>query len=113
LESVKAAEWRERLRRFDESGMTVSRFCEQEGVSESAFYEWQRRRSAGIWGAAGLAFQPVVVTPSALAAPALRVRLASGAEIEIGAGSLEVIRVVVGELARVECTFAAGEEASC
>lgn len=117
-ESAKAAEWRERLRRFDEAGMTVSRFCAQEGVSESAFYEWRRRRSTGPSGAAdvsGRAFQPVVITPSAFAAPVLRVRLASGAEIDVAGGSVEVIRAVVGELARVEVegACAAGEESSC
>jgi hypothetical protein len=115
-ESAKAAEWRERLLRFDGSGLTVSRFCAQEGVSESAFYEWRRRRSARTLGAtdvSGRAFQPVVIAPSAFAAPALRVRLASGAEIDVAGDSLEVVRAVVGELARVEGACAAGEESSC
>jgi hypothetical protein len=43
----------------------------------------------------------------------LRVRLASGAEIEVAAGNLDVIRAVVGELVRVECEFAAEEDAAC
>ena len=113
-ESGKAAEWRERLRRFDASGMTVLRFCQAEGVSAASFYTWRRR--LGLGGARGgtrPVFQQVVVTPAARAASGLVVRLASGAEIEVGAGHLDVIRAVVGELARAECEFAAQEDVSC
>lgn len=36
-------QWRERLRRFDRSDLTVLEFCEREGVSTSNFYVWRRR----------------------------------------------------------------------
>ena len=93
--------------------MTVARFCEVERVSQPSFYQWRKRLAAVDDGARGArpVFQQVVVTP-AVGPPALRVRLASGAEIEVDAGHLEVIRAVVGELVRAECEFA-GEEASC
>jgi hypothetical protein len=93
--------------------MSVTRFCEAEGISQPSFYQW-RKRLGSVDDAAGKArpvFQQVVVTPSATAPACLRVRLASGAEIEVEAAHLEVIRAVVGELARAECEFAAGEEA--
>lgn len=35
--------WRERLRRFRQSGVTVAEFCEDEGLSTASFYVWQRR----------------------------------------------------------------------
>ena len=35
-------EWRERLKRQAESGLTVEAFCKEEGVSTSVFYRWQR-----------------------------------------------------------------------
>ena len=35
-------EWRERLKRQVESGLTVEAFCKEEGVSTSVFYRWQR-----------------------------------------------------------------------
>jgi hypothetical protein len=84
-------------------------------VSQPSFYAWRRklRGDAASAGELRPAFQPVVVTPAAVGAPGLVVRLASGAEIEVSAGHLEVIRAVVGELARVECAFAAGEDAAC
>lgn len=111
-ESGKAAVWRARLRRFRASGMTVTRFCELEGVSAPSFYQWRRKLgpAAASTGAEPV-FQQVVVTPAV--ASGLRVRLASGAEIEVAAGNLDVIRAVVGELARAECEFAAEEDAAC
>ena len=114
-ESGKAVEWRERLRRFDASGRTVQRFCQAEGVSVASFYAWRRKLDAahGARGGTRPVFQQVVVTPAARGASGLVVRLASGAEIEVGAGHLDVIRAVVGELARAECEFAAQEDVSC
>jgi hypothetical protein len=35
--------WEVRFGRFRASGLTVSRFCEQEGVSAHAFYYWAKR----------------------------------------------------------------------
>jgi len=42
-ELVLLTEWRERLKRQSESGLTVEAFCEQEGISTSMFYSWQRQ----------------------------------------------------------------------
>lgn len=113
-ESGKAAVWRERLRRFRASGMTVARFCEVEGVSVPSFYQWRRKLdSIAASPDARPVFQQVVVAPAAASRPGLRVRLASGAEIEVAGGNLELIRAVVGELARAECEFAAGEDPAC
>jgi|PlaIllAssembly_1097288.scaffolds.fasta_scaffold709558_2 hypothetical protein len=35
--------WETRLERFRTSGLTVARFCAQEGVSANTFYYWARR----------------------------------------------------------------------
>jgi hypothetical protein len=35
--------WEVRFERFQTSGLTVARFCEQEGVSTHTFYYWARR----------------------------------------------------------------------
>jgi len=42
-ELVLLTEWRERLKRQSESGLTIEAFCEQEGVSTSMFYAWKRK----------------------------------------------------------------------
>jgi len=41
-ESAEAV-WRERLARFDRNGLTVKAFCLQEGIADSAFYQWRKR----------------------------------------------------------------------
>ncbi len=35
--------WRQRLQRFARSGLTVTAFCDREGISSASFYAWQRR----------------------------------------------------------------------
>ena len=39
----KHCEWSERIRRRQESGLTVAEFCEWEGVSVASFYNWQKK----------------------------------------------------------------------
>lgn len=35
-------QWRERLRRFKSSGLTVAAYCRAEGVSTARFYQWRK-----------------------------------------------------------------------
>ena len=35
--------WTQRLKRFEQSQMTVAQFCQDEGVSQPTFYKWKRR----------------------------------------------------------------------
>jgi hypothetical protein len=35
--------WERRLERWSRSGRTIGEFCEQEGVSQSAFFAWRRK----------------------------------------------------------------------
>jgi transposase-like protein len=42
-EVVLVTQWRDRLKRQAESGLTVEAFCQNEGVSTSMFYRWQRQ----------------------------------------------------------------------
>ena len=38
--------WRDRLRRFENSDLTVAAFCDWEGVSQAAFYVWRKKLQA-------------------------------------------------------------------
>ncbi len=38
--------WGDRLRRFESSELTVSAFCDWEGVSQAAFYAWRKKLQA-------------------------------------------------------------------
>ena len=38
-----AQQWRDRLNRFDDSGLTVAEYCKSEGYSVASFYQWRKR----------------------------------------------------------------------
>ena len=44
----KRREWEDRLARRESSGLTVAEFCEWEGVSVAAFYQWRKKLSGEI-----------------------------------------------------------------
>ena len=43
VDSERAAMWRERFERFQQSRMTVTRFCQMEGYSAQSFYYWRQQ----------------------------------------------------------------------
>ncbi len=115
-DSGKAATWRRRVGRFECSGLTVVRFCEQEGVSTASFYRWRNRladqqptagssdaRRTGRLGCVGdsPAFRPVRVAPIHAV---MSVQLPGGVRVEVPAENLDAVRVVLGELLRQNTT---------
>ena len=117
-DSGKLALWRERFARFSRGELAVGRFCARERVSVASFYYWREKVGKVGWarddggkkiGKAGRVrqdrsqtdrqsvFQPITVVP---AASAVRIELPCGTRIEVGAGDLEVVRAVVGVVAR-------------
>ena len=40
--------WRSVISGFDESGLTVSQFCEREGIGAASFYHWRSRLSSSV-----------------------------------------------------------------
>lgn len=103
-DSGKLALWQERFERFSRGQMAVGPFCARERVSVASFYYW--REKVGECGRPGedrpptdrrSVFQPVTVVPSA---PAVRIELPGGTRIEVGTEDLEVVRAVVGVVAR-------------
>ena len=127
----KLAVWRQRFERFSKSGLAVATFCEREGVSVASFYHWRKkvkltrqhrrvtdghpRRSASLAGHRGT-FRQVAVVPAGPgfvpAAPSICIQLPCGTRIELGGGDLDVVRAVVGEVARAGCGDE-GRAASC
>ena len=100
----------ERLQRFRRAGQTVTQFCEAEGVSQPAFYQWQkrlggaamRRRSAHrpqrkrASHVSAPAFQPVWLAAAAQPAGAT-IRFPNGVALELGT-DLRTIEQVVRQL---------------
>jgi hypothetical protein len=102
----KLALWRERFSRFSRGELAVGPFCAREHVSVASFYYW--REKVGECGSPSQSrpqsdrrsvFQPVTVVP---AASAVRIQLPCGTRIEVGTEDLEVVRTVVGVVARSE-----------
>ena len=99
----KAVTRERRLARFGDSGLTVARFCDREGVSIATFHDWQRKlRDASVdetvWAtpAAPVArFDPVEVVNR----QAVTIRFASGAVMEIPEDREDLVKAVVLALA--------------
>ena len=77
--------WRDRIAQQERSGVSVSRFCKERGLTEQSFYLWRRRlreqepvRFALIETGAAQS-QPATE-------PALELILATGERLRIGAG---------------------------
>jgi len=114
-DSEKHAEWRKRLGRFSRCGLTVARFCSGERVSVASFYYWRRKLQQaarrGRMPARPGVFRQVAVVPAPPAmvsaasagdpgAPTVSIQLPCGTRIELGAEHVDVVRAVVGEVAR-------------
>ena len=111
----KHAEWRKRLERFSRSELTVARFCSGERVSVASFYHWRKklgqaalrrrvparpgtfRQIAVVPAVSGLVPALPTVVP---AASRVSIQLPCGTRIEVDAEHLDVVRAVVGEVAR-------------
>ena len=111
--------WRERLVRFQDSGLTIGAFCEREGVSVSSFHAWKRRLgigkntpssrqlTQGLSGAEPL-FVPVNLNPGVSSAD-VRIVLPGGAVVHVPLHVDERILALVIEAA----LRAAQEGAAC
>ena len=119
FDSGKAVAWRRRVRRFGRSGLTVVRFCEEEGVSTASFYRWRNRladqgpttrnadarRWATTDGVVPPSFQAVRVTG---AAASISIQLPGGVRVEVPADNLDAVRALLGELLRHDATLDRG-----
>ena len=113
------AAWRERIGRYERSGLTVTRFCEREGVSAPSFYQWRKRlaahpapdrRAAQRNQRAPISQQPafrqLTLAPGG---GVMSIELAGGARMELPAENLPLVRAVVAELLQAERLRSQGE----
>ena len=101
-ESVKAVEWRERLNRFVAAGISVTRFCREEGVSQPSFFAWRKK----LRGAGG--GEPEFAAVRVLGGECVSAWLPGGTRIEVPSGDERVIAAVVEALVRADATSARG-----
>ena len=95
----KAVAWERRLARFGDSGLTVARFCDREGVSIATFHYWQRKlRDASV-------DETVSATPTApmarfdpvevMSRQAVTIRFAGGAVMEIPEDREDLLKATI------------------
>ena len=85
---AKEAFWRDVLRRFAASGLSVRAFCKRERLTESAFYAW--RRTIGERNDAansGPAFVPAVMTTQLCSESSIAIELAGGCVLRLAGPS--------------------------
>ncbi len=99
--------WKARLARHRRSGLSVTRFCEQERVSTHSFYYWAKRfrataaesRSSGSLAAPSRSVLAVATTSRDPQGAVVRFRLKTGIEISVPADCLEAVRCLAKCLA--------------
>lgn len=93
----KRLEWRNRFRRFDRSKLTVTEFCQREGVSTPSFYHWRQKLTDPSPDDPGRAhFVPVQVpTPTAL-----QVDFPNRVRLTIPGSDQELIRMSIDAIAQ-------------
>jgi hypothetical protein len=95
----KAVVWERRLARYGDSGLTVGRFCDREGVSIATFHYWQRKlRDASV-------DETVSATPTApmarfdpvevMSRQAVTIRFAGGAVMEIPEDREDLLKATI------------------
>jgi transposase-like protein len=83
--AAKADQWRERVAAQEQGGLSVRRFCKEQGLTEHSFYAWRRRlREQGPVRFALVERRLARQEPADAAG--LELILATGARLRIGAG---------------------------
>lgn len=92
--------WHTLLQQHSQSGLSIAQFCKRQGCSTAAFYLWRRRLAEQPAAQAPAAFLPVTLTHVRSQQDHFRVRLTSGAIIEIPAVQTDVLLQLVDHLER-------------
>ena len=111
------SQWRARLARWRKSGLSIRRFCFDEGVSEPSFFSWRRRLLSDGNGDASIEHRQVSPVPGAMFLPmevidggssvdraSVEIRLPSGATLRLPSGIEEARVRTLLRVLREECS---------
>lgn len=90
--------WRERLKRWADSGLSMKEFCARERISVASLYQW-KRKLAGEVGSESVpspSFEPVRIVGGGV----VTVEFPDVAAMRVPADRVDLVRAVVMELAR-------------
>lgn len=105
MEWSKQQVWQQRLQRFEQGELTVTAFCQAEGVSVASFQQWRRnlghrpvaRRCARQTSTRRQAFLPVEIVGTA----AIEIHLPNGVRLTVPAGDLAALDAAVVAVGRL------------
>ena len=95
----KSLAWQRRLQQFTASGMTVSKFCDREGVSVAAFHYWRQRLGPQQPEQVSRLATPVFQAVDLLSQRAVVIRFARGGAMEIPEDRVDLVRIAIATLA--------------
>ena len=99
VSSSRESLWRSRLQRFQASGLSVTRFCQNEQVSVPSFYQWRKRLGATTpRRVPAAAFVPVRLSQAA----GVEIHLPNGSRICLPPGDTEALQVAIETAGRLE-----------
>jgi len=116
--------WAQRLRRFEQSDLTVADFCQAERVSHASFYQWRKKlgRMPGFpTSRRGPAQQRPLTRPGGtqafvplqiVHAAMVEMHLPNGARVVLPAGDLSMLEAAVAAAGRLQPAIR-GEVESC
>ncbi len=111
-DSRKELFWRDMLRRWPASGLTIRAYCRRHRLSEASFYAWRRElaerdeQSRPVVDAAAVRFAPLTVhaAPTGPAEPSVEVVLANGRRLRVPVGvAAGVVRDLLTVLEETPC----------
>jgi len=101
--------WRSRLRRFQSSGLSVTRFCQVERVSMPSFYQWRKRLGISTVKGPAPTFVPVRLTQ----ATTVEIYLPNGARVCVPPGQVDSLRVAIETAGRLSDDDKRAEADAC
>jgi hypothetical protein len=110
LDSDRFRVWRQRLARFETAGLSVARFCQQEGVSTAAFYQW-RKKLATVAPPTVPGDQAAFANVRLVTADDMRVELRGGTQLHIPCGDSHTLQLALQTLAEADARLAKGGDA--
>jgi hypothetical protein len=92
-------EWRDRLRRFESSELSIDGFCQQEEIDRTQFAQWSQALRGGTLGEGGRSGEGPAFVPVTVRAHYIEVLLPGGGLVRLSSGIdrsllLDVIRSV-------------------
>ena len=101
-EEAKLAEWQERIRECENSGLGICKWCKKNGVSRKTYYRWHKKIMKGEYEETEIQFSEVpniYLEPQKKEASVIVQKKGWGIEIQNNANP-ELVSIIIGTVAR-------------